>query len=63
MEIGYSLPRDLTEKFYMKNLRLYISGTNLLTFSNFKMWDVEMGGKGLGYPIQRVVNFGLNVTF
>lgn len=53
-EIGYSF----------KNMRIYISGTNLLTFSPFKNWDPEMGGgKGLSYPTQRVYNIGFQMTF
>lgn len=63
LELGYSFSRNLLKKIYMENLRLYVSGTNLLTFSNFKLWDVEMGGKGLGYPIQRVYNIGMQLTF
>jgi len=63
MEFGYTVPKRITEKIKMNNLRFYISGTNLLLFSKFKMWDVEMAGNGLGYPNQRVFNFGLNFTF
>ncbi len=44
-------------------MRFYLSGTNLLTFSSFKLWDIEMGGNGLGYPIQRVFNIGANINF
>src|SRR5690606_17928030 len=63
MELGYSLPRHVSEKLHMKNLRLYMSGSNLFTISNFKLWDIEMAGNGLGYPVQRVFNLGVNVTF
>ena len=63
MEFGYTVPKRITEKIKMSNLRFYVSGTNLLLFSKFKMWDVEMAGNGLGYPNQRVLNFGLNFTF
>lgn len=63
LEFGYTIPKRVTDKVGMNNLRFYVSGTNLLLFSKFKMWDVEMAGKGLGYPIQRVINFGLNLTF
>lgn len=63
MEFGYTVPKRITEKIRMNNLRFYVSGTNLLLFSKFKMWDVEMAGNGLGYPNQRVINFGLNFTF
>ena len=62
-EVGYSLPRALAERLYMKSLRLYVSGTNLWTLSGFKLWDVEMGGNGLGYPVQKVFNLGINLTF
>jgi TonB-linked SusC/RagA family outer membrane protein len=63
VEGGYTLPPALTEKIRIKNLRIYFSGLNLLSFSKFKTWDVEMGGNGLGYPIQRVYNIGLNIGF
>lgn len=61
VEIGYSLPSQLSEKLRMRNLRIYANGTNLLTWSKFKLWDVEMGANGLGYPIQRVFNLGIHV--
>lgn len=62
-EIGYSLPRKIVEKIHLDRCRFYVSGTNLLLFSQFKLWDIEMGGNGLGYPLQRVVNAGINVSF
>ncbi|MCD2422457.1 TonB-dependent receptor [Niabella pedocola] len=62
-EFGYTLPERLTRKAHIQRLRLYLNGTNLWVWSKFKMWDPEMAGNGLGYPVQRVVNFGLNVTF
>lgn len=53
VEIGYSF----------KKFRVYLSGTNLLTFSNFKYWDPEQGGgSGLKYPTQRVFNIGFQMT-
>jgi TonB-linked SusC/RagA family outer membrane protein len=62
-ELGYTISGKWKDKFHIGNLRLYLSGTNLLVFSPFKLWDVEMAGNGLGYPIQRVFNIGLNITF
>lgn len=62
-EIGYSIPGKWKERFRMSTCRFYVSGTNLLLFSKFKMWDVEMAGNGLGYPLQRVINLGINLTF
>ncbi|WP_369808835.1 SusC/RagA family TonB-linked outer membrane protein [Parabacteroides sp. Marseille-P3160] len=63
LEIGYSLNEQWIKRLYLKNCRLYFSGTNLLTFSNFKMWDPEMAGNGLAYPTQKVYNIGIQVTF
>jgi TonB-linked SusC/RagA family outer membrane protein len=63
MEMGFTLPSKWTDKMHMSGLRFYVSGTNLLLFSKFKLWDVEMAGEGLGYPIQRVFNIGLNLSF
>lgn len=52
-EIGYTF----------KNMRFYVSGVNLLTFSPFKHWDPEQGGgNGLKYPTQRVFNVGFQMT-
>lgn len=63
VELGYTLPNHIASKAHMSNLRIYISGTNLLTFSKFKLWDPEMGGNGLGYPVQRVANVGIQLSF
>ena len=63
VELGYQLPKSMITKVRLTNARFYLSGTNLLCFSGFKLWDVEMGGNGLGYPIQRVVNVGLTINF
>ncbi|MDR0700790.1 MAG: TonB-dependent receptor [Tannerella sp.] len=62
-EIGYSLPATLLKRLNLSSFRIYLSGTNLLLFSKFKLWDVEMGGSGLGYPLQRVFNIGINLDF
>ncbi len=63
LEFGYSLPGNLIKRIHLKNCRVYFSGTNLLTFSSFKLWDPEMAGNGLSYPIQKVYNFGIQLTF
>jgi len=62
-ELGYTLPAKLTKKYYVNMFRIYVSGSNLLHWSKFKMWDPEMAGEGLGYPIQRVFNIGVNINF
>lgn len=65
LEIGYTIPSSAKwmQKINLSGVRFYVSGTNLLLFSKFKLWDVEMGGNGLGYPLQRVFNMGVNITF
>jgi hypothetical protein len=63
VEIGYTVPSAITSRAKITNLRAYFSGTNLVTFSKFKLWDAEMGGNGLAYPIQKVINVGLQVSF
>lgn len=63
VEIGYSVPINFLKKIYLSKCRFYINGSNLLTLTQFDLWDVEMGGYGLGYPIQRVFNAGIKVTF
>lgn len=63
VELGYTLPQKHSQKMHMRNLRVYVSGSNLWALSNFKLWDVEMGDEGLGYPLQKVFNLGVSVTF
>ena len=63
VELGYTLPKKWVNKLHMESFRFYLNGLNLLTFSKFKLWDPEMGGNGLGYPIQQVYNIGFNVNF
>ncbi len=62
-EFGYTFPKKWTSKIFLENARIYLGGSNLFVLSNFKDWDVEMAGNGLGYPLQRIVNIGLNINF
>lgn len=63
VELGYTLPGNTLKSLKMENFRVYLSSTNLFTWSKFNLWDVEMGGNGLGYPIQKVFNIGIQATF
>lgn len=63
LEIGYTLPINLMKRLHLSNMRFYLNGTNLLCFSRFKLWDIEMGGNGLGYPIQKSYNIGVVMSF
>jgi hypothetical protein len=45
-------------------MRIYTNGLNLLTFSAFKWWDAESkNANGIYYPIQRVLNVGIDIKF
>lgn len=63
VEMGYTLPENLVKRLGMSDVRLYVNGTNLFTWSKFKLWDVEMAGNGLRYPIQKVFNVGLTLSY
>ncbi|MFV0553256.1 MAG: TonB-dependent receptor [Mangrovibacterium sp.] len=63
-ELGYTFSKSLMNKTFVKSLRIYASGNNLLTFSNFKLWDPEqLSGDGSGYPPSRMMIIGLNANF
>lgn len=62
-ELGFTIPPKSLKRYGLTNCRIYLNGTNLLTFSSFKLWDPEMGSSGLGYPIQRVMNVGIQIGF
>ena len=61
VEFGYTFP-DL-KKLLLKSCRVYMSAENLFVLAPFKMWDPEMGGNGLAYPINRRFNVGLQISF
>ncbi|MDN3665359.1 SusC/RagA family TonB-linked outer membrane protein [Algibacter miyuki] len=62
LEVGYTIPEKILTRFHLEKFRVYASATNLLTISKFDLWDIEMGGNGLGYPVQRVFNVGLQLS-
>ncbi|HEX7367446.1 MAG TPA: TonB-dependent receptor [Pelobium sp.] len=72
--LGYTIPKRYVEKLKLANVRLYISGQNLFTLSDFyKGYDPEVGYAkpsssdglvgGEFYPIMQTYSFGLNVNF
>ncbi len=64
VEIGYSIPSQLKKRVGLEELRIYVSGQNLLTFDKVKIFDPESpSGSGQFYPQTRIFNAGLNVTF
>ena len=70
LTIGYTLPKSITSKAYIENLRFFVSGENLFTITNFtEAGDPELIGAGYGgeigktYPLSKTFSFGLSVTF
>lgn len=62
VELGITMPTKYAKKMHVSSARFYVNGTNLLTFSKFKLWDPEMAGNGLAYPTQKIFNIGLNIS-
>src|SRR5690606_15694533 len=64
-ELGYSfIKQQFLNKVGMSKLRIYASGTNLLTFSPWKFWDPELGdGTGAVYPNISTYNVGIRANF
>ncbi len=63
VELGYTLPKQLTQKAKINSLRVFVSGTNLLTFSKFKLWDPDLQTGASNYPNNKTFNIGLNLAF
>ena len=73
LTLGYAIPDKLTGRIGMKNARLYASGTNLLTFTNYTGLDPEIGERSQNalfsgidqsvYPVTRTVTVGVTIGF
>jgi hypothetical protein len=64
VQLGYNVPEQVLQKVKLSSARLYVSGENLHTFSNYrKGWDPEINGSGYFYPIMAIYTLGLNITF
>jgi hypothetical protein len=64
-EIGYTLPTNMIRRLGLRGLRLYLSGSNLLTWDRFKVLDPEVssGTTTQWYPQSRNYSFGFNLNF
>ncbi|WP_339926292.1 TonB-dependent receptor [uncultured Cyclobacterium sp.] len=64
IDIGYTLPSNLTQVIGMSSLRVYLGGQNLLTWDNLRMGHLDPeNNDSIGYPVTRMMNFGFNATF
>jgi hypothetical protein len=62
---GYTIPSRITKAIKINSIRVYIGGQNLITFSNLKFMDPEMGysARETAYPNMKSYTFGANITF
>lgn len=64
VELSYTLPERWMKHIRLENARIFIQGVNLLTFSPFDIWDVELGdGRGAAYPNISSASLGLSFNF
>ncbi len=65
IELGYTLPTSLTQKVKINKLRFYVNAYNLLTIApDMKDYDPEnTSGRGYNYPLSKIINFGLSLSF
>jgi len=63
IQLGYNLPKSLTDKLRMDRIRIYASAQNLLTIKSSKFTGADPENPGFNYPIPLNLTFGLNVSF
>jgi TonB-linked SusC/RagA family outer membrane protein len=64
LELGYNIPAAVLSKTGISGTRIYLSGTNVLTFTNVKGIDPEITeANGLAYPTTRIINLGITIKF
>jgi len=68
LQIGYTIPRSITSKWYIQNLRVFFSAENLFTITDMPdQFDPELIGTSSytsnGYPLSKTFSFGINLTF
>lgn len=62
--LSYSLPQNITNKMTLKQVKLFVRGSNLFTISSIKDLDPEYIDAGVtGYPFFRSFTGGINVVF
>lgn len=62
LEVGYNLPSSLTRKLWLSNAQIFFTGLNLLTFTKVEDFDPEVTS-ATGYPLNKVYNLGISLTF
>jgi hypothetical protein len=64
LQLTYTLPKTWVKAINFTNVSVYLQAVNLLTFTSFKLWDVEQSdGRGDVYPNTRSYSVGINFSF
>lgn len=63
LELAYNLPLAWRKKLRLQTVKVFARANNPFMFSNFKIWDVELGEDGFNYPIQKTYAVGVNISF
>lgn len=63
MELIYSMPKKAMQRMRLQNMKFFVRANNPFLITNFKLWDVELGGSGFNYPIQKTYTVGMNFSF
>lgn len=66
VEIGYTLPKSWIRPAGLQHVRIYAQGLNLMTWDGLDEVDMDpetREGSGDWYPVQRVFNFGIDITY
>ena len=63
IQLGYNLPKSISQKFKVDRLRLYLSAQNVLTITSKEFTGVDPENPNYGYPIPMNLTFGINVGF
>jgi hypothetical protein len=70
IQLGYTLPSSMTQRWKMSRVRFYVNAQNALNFFSYKGFTPEVGGgptnSGIDngiYPLSAIYNFGVNISF
>ncbi|PSR09580.1 MAG: hypothetical protein C7N36_20185, partial [Bacteroidetes bacterium] len=72
LQLGYTLPVAVAQRIYLQSLRVYVSGTNLWTSTDFTGYNPEIYNgsvfdngidRGTIYPISKTINVGIDIQF
>ncbi len=71
LSLGYNFPAKILSSLNLVRARIYITGNNLYTWTNYSGYDPEVnsgnillsGVDHISYPRARIIIFGINVTF